>query len=95
MLETLVQKKKTISFDGCMAQLFFFTLSAATELVLLTIMSNDQYLAICHPLRPSLIQHFFCEVPTMLSVSCSSAYLNVHGRHLPGHHELPADHRVL
>uniref|UniRef100_A0A8C3S3N3 Olfactory receptor n=1 Tax=Chelydra serpentina TaxID=8475 RepID=A0A8C3S3N3_CHESE len=115
MMENLMQEKKNISFDGCMTQLFFFTLSAGTELVLLTVMSYDRYVAICHPLRyvnlmsrricislaigvwavgvfnslvntllvlrldfcgPNLIQHFFCEFPTTLALSCSSTYLN-------------------
>uniref|UniRef100_A0A674IQJ7 Olfactory receptor n=1 Tax=Terrapene triunguis TaxID=2587831 RepID=A0A674IQJ7_9SAUR len=115
MLENLLQEKKTISFDGCMAQLFAFTLSSGTELVLLTAMSYDRYVAICHPLRyvnlmskeicinlaagvwavgtinslvhtllmlrldfcgPNLIQHFFCEIPPVLALSCSSTYLN-------------------
>ncbi|XP_067390487.1 olfactory receptor 13G1-like [Emydura macquarii macquarii] len=115
MLENLMQEKKNISFDGCMAQLFFFTLSAGTELVLLTVMSYDRYVAICHPLHyvslmskkicvslvagvwavgvfnslvntllvlrldfcgPNLIQHFFCEFPTTLALSCSSTYIN-------------------
>uniref|UniRef100_A0A8C4YSI2 Olfactory receptor n=1 Tax=Gopherus evgoodei TaxID=1825980 RepID=A0A8C4YSI2_9SAUR len=115
MLKNLFQEKKTISFDGCIAQLFAFTLSSGTELVLLTAMSYDRYVAICHPLRyvnlmskdicislaagvwavgtinslvhtllmlrldfcgPNLIQHFFCEIPPVLALSCSSTYLN-------------------
>ncbi|XP_014426543.3 olfactory receptor 13G1-like [Pelodiscus sinensis] len=115
MLKNLMQETQTISFGGCIAQLFFFTFSAGTELVLLTVMSYDRYVAICHPLRyallmskrisinlaagvwmlgvfnslvntllvlrldfcgPNLIQHFFCEFPTTLALSCSSTYLN-------------------
>ncbi|XP_067400089.1 olfactory receptor 13G1-like [Emydura macquarii macquarii] len=51
MLENLMQEKKNISFEGCIAQLFAFTFSGGTELLLLTIMSYDWYVAICHPLR--------------------------------------------
>ncbi|XP_050791417.1 olfactory receptor 13A1-like [Gopherus flavomarginatus] len=115
MLKNLFQEKKTISFDGCIAQLFAFTLSSGTELVLLTAMSYDRYVAICHPLSyvslmgkdicislaagvwavgtinslvhtllmlrldfcgPNLIRHFFCEIPPVLALSCSSTYLN-------------------
>uniref|UniRef100_A0A8C5EZ54 G-protein coupled receptors family 1 profile domain-containing protein n=1 Tax=Gopherus evgoodei TaxID=1825980 RepID=A0A8C5EZ54_9SAUR len=97
MLKNLLQEKKTISFDGCMAQLFAFTLSSGTELVPLTAMSYDRYVAICHPLRYVNLMskdicislaagvwavgtinslHFFCEIPPVLALSCSSTYLN-------------------
>ncbi|XP_067396959.1 olfactory receptor 13A1-like [Emydura macquarii macquarii] len=51
MLQNIMQEKKTISFDGCVAQIFVLTLSLATEVLLLTVMSYDRYVAICHPLR--------------------------------------------
>ncbi|XP_067399193.1 olfactory receptor 13A1-like [Emydura macquarii macquarii] len=51
MLENIMQEKKTISFDGCMAQIFVLTSSLGTEVLLLTVMSYDRYVAICHPLR--------------------------------------------
>ncbi|XP_075398981.1 olfactory receptor 14A16-like [Tenrec ecaudatus] len=41
----------TISFLGCVSQVFFFFLLATTEVSLLTVMSYDRYIAICHPLR--------------------------------------------
>ncbi|XP_032097957.1 olfactory receptor 14A16-like [Sapajus apella] len=41
----------TISFLGCVGQVFFFFLLATTEVALLTVMSYDRYIAICHPLR--------------------------------------------
>ncbi|NXI97243.1 O13G1 protein, partial [Psophia crepitans] len=40
-----------ISFESCVAQLYTFTFSASTELILLTVMSYDQYLAINQPLH--------------------------------------------
>ncbi|XP_067400031.1 olfactory receptor 13G1-like [Emydura macquarii macquarii] len=115
MIKNLMQERKSISFDVCMVQLFAFTLSGGTELVLLTVMSYDRYIAICHPLccvnlmtkricisliigvwafiainslvhtllivrldfcGPNFIQHFFCEIPPMLALSCSSIYFN-------------------
>ncbi|KAM7150030.1 olfactory receptor 13G1-like [Macrochelys suwanniensis] len=51
MLENLMQEKKTISFGGCITQLFVLTSSVGTELLLLTVMSYDRYVAICHPLH--------------------------------------------
>nr|XP_003420774.1 olfactory receptor 14A16-like [Loxodonta africana] len=50
-----------ISFLGCVSQVFFFILSATTEVSLLTVMSYDRYVAICHPLRYEvLMSHGAC-----------------------------------
>uniref|UniRef100_G1TWS8 Olfactory receptor n=1 Tax=Oryctolagus cuniculus TaxID=9986 RepID=G1TWS8_RABIT len=48
-------RQNTISFLGCVAQVFLFFLSATTEVALLTAMSYDRYVAICHPLRYEII----------------------------------------
>ncbi|XP_069819531.1 olfactory receptor 11L1-like [Dendropsophus ebraccatus] len=49
------RERKSISFSGCMAQLFFFTFLGATETILLAVMSFDRFLAVCYPLRYSVI----------------------------------------
>jgi olfactory receptor len=49
----LVFEENTISFKGCMAQLFFLVWSASSELLLLTVMAYDRYVAICYPLHYS------------------------------------------
>lgn len=41
----------TISFWGCLSQLFFFTWSLSSELLLFSAMAYDRYLAICRPLH--------------------------------------------
>ncbi|CAK7306365.1 olfactory receptor 4E2 [Canis lupus baileyi] len=51
MLEGLLRERKTISFDDCIAQLFFLHLFACAEILLLTVMAYDRYVAICAPLR--------------------------------------------
>ncbi|KAG8431605.1 hypothetical protein GDO86_017973 [Hymenochirus boettgeri] len=48
MLVDLVSKTKTISFHGCALQFFFFAALAVTESLLLSGMSYDRYVAICH-----------------------------------------------
>lgn len=45
----------TISFHGCVLQVFFFFLLASTEVALLTVMSYDRYVAIRHPLRYDIV----------------------------------------
>ncbi|NXX75791.1 O13G1 protein, partial [Urocolius indicus] len=70
MLENLLLGKNTISFEGCIAQLYIFTFSGSTELTLLTVMSYDRYLAICWPL------HY---VTTMSKGTCISLTAGVWG----------------
>ncbi|XP_053120400.1 olfactory receptor 5F1-like [Hemicordylus capensis] len=55
MLWDLLSKKKTISFAGCMLQMYFFLTTAATEGVLLSVMAYDRYAAICRPLHYTLL----------------------------------------
>ncbi|XP_075067194.1 olfactory receptor 5V1-like [Mixophyes fleayi] len=115
MLVNLVSQQKVISFNGCIVQMFFFTVGMDTEFLLLTFMSLDRYLAICNPLRyksimskksciimsvivwafgfssstfhslstlwlsfcgAKEINHFFCEVPQVLALSCTDISLN-------------------
>ncbi|XP_077118456.1 olfactory receptor 5B12-like [Ranitomeya variabilis] len=51
MLVDLKSLEKTISFEGCALQFFFYAALAATESFLLSTMSYDRYVAICHPLH--------------------------------------------
>ncbi|XP_059039512.1 olfactory receptor 6C1 [Mustela lutreola] len=50
-LGILITGDKTISFNDCIAQLFFFILLGVTEFYLLAAMSYDRYIAICKPLH--------------------------------------------
>ncbi|KAI5188065.1 Olfactory Receptor 11L1 [Manis pentadactyla] len=45
----------TFSVSGCIAQYYFFFSMGATECILLAVMAYDRYLAICNPLRYSLL----------------------------------------
>uniref|UniRef100_G3QNM6 Olfactory receptor family 13 subfamily G member 1 n=1 Tax=Gorilla gorilla gorilla TaxID=9595 RepID=G3QNM6_GORGO len=115
MLGTMLTSENTISYAGCMSQLFFFTWSLGAEMVLFTTMAYDRYVAICFPLHystimnhhmcvallsmvmaiavtnswvhtalimrltfcgPNTIDHFFCEKPPLLALSCSPVRIN-------------------
>ncbi|NWV72918.1 OR6B1 protein, partial [Dasyornis broadbenti] len=51
LLVNLLVKNKSISFAGCMAQLYFFIALVCTECALLAVMAYDRYVAICSPLH--------------------------------------------
>nr|XP_056719400.1 olfactory receptor 6B1-like [Euleptes europaea] len=55
LLVNLLSDNKSISFEGCMAQLYFFIALVCTECVLLAVMAYDRYVAICDPLRYPVI----------------------------------------
>ncbi|XP_040215991.1 olfactory receptor 2A12-like [Rana temporaria] len=55
MLFDLVTKSRSISIPACIAQVFFYLSFACSELLLLSTMSYDRYIAICHPLHYKLI----------------------------------------
>ncbi|KAG3263804.1 olfactory receptor 13G1-like [Ictidomys tridecemlineatus] len=106
---------RTISYGGCMAQLFFFTWSMGAELLLFSAMAYDRFVAICQPLhygarmgsracallavavwaisltntsvntslmlrlplcKSGVVEHFFCEIPPLLRLSCAPTRLN-------------------
>ncbi|XP_072506504.1 olfactory receptor 6C76-like [Notamacropus eugenii] len=50
-LITILTGDRTISYNFCAAQLFFFILLGTTEFFLLAAMSYDRYVAICKPLH--------------------------------------------
>ncbi|KAL6084708.1 hypothetical protein STEG23_026692 [Scotinomys teguina] len=109
LLFNLWGPEKTISYAGCMLQLYFVLALGTTECVLLVVMSYDRYAAVCKPLHYSIlmnprfcymlaaaswvcgfmdsalhslftfwvplcghhqVDHFFCEVPALLQLSC-------------------------
>ncbi|XP_005400373.1 PREDICTED: olfactory receptor 6K3-like [Chinchilla lanigera] len=51
MLSNLVSERKSISFIGCLLQMYFFHSLGNTEGTLLTVMAVDRYVAICNPLH--------------------------------------------
>ncbi|XP_060466377.1 olfactory receptor 13F1 [Panthera onca] len=57
MLTNFVTGENTISFVGCVAQMYFSLAMGATECVLLSLMAYDRYVAICNPLRYPIIMN--------------------------------------
>ncbi|KAF1425632.1 Olfactory receptor 5V1, partial [Spheniscus magellanicus] len=53
ILANALRPQATISYRGCLAQMFFLMGCAGTECALLAVMAYDRYAAICQPLRYS------------------------------------------
>ncbi|XP_015279629.1 PREDICTED: olfactory receptor 5AS1-like [Gekko japonicus] len=115
MLANFLAERKTISFTGCIAQMYLFACFADAECLLLAAMAYDRYMAICNPLlypvlmsrklciclvagsyltssmsslvhtcftfhlsfcSSNVINHFFCDIPPLLALSCSNTHIN-------------------
>ncbi|NWX40421.1 O1020 protein, partial [Steatornis caripensis] len=115
LLLGLLAERNIISFNGCMAQVFFFAAFGTTEAIFLAVMAYDRYVAIREPLHylaamshgvcvqlvvgsytigslnaivhtsallrlsfcgPNIVNHFYCEIPPLLLLSCSDTWLN-------------------
>ncbi|KAM8807329.1 LOW QUALITY PROTEIN: olfactory receptor 5AS1-like [Eudromia elegans] len=115
MLVNYSAESKTISFAGCLIQLHFYIAFATMECYLLAVMAYERYVAICNPLRytvimskkvcifmlsgyvagilnsliltgsalrlsfcsPNIIDHFFCDGPLLIKLSCSDTHLSL------------------
>ncbi|XP_053311800.1 olfactory receptor 1020-like [Spea bombifrons] len=114
-LVNFLSTSKTIGYNECALQMFFFAASVTTECFLLGIMAYDRYVAICNPLlytiimrkrvcvqllagaytlgylnatlhtictfrlpfcKTNKIDHFYCDVPPLLKLSCIKTTMN-------------------
>nr|XP_033780496.1 olfactory receptor 1361-like [Geotrypetes seraphini] len=55
LLVIFIMGSKIISFQSCMTQLYLLLAFASVEFYLLTVMAYDRYVAVCNPLRYSVI----------------------------------------
>ncbi|XP_044840479.1 olfactory receptor 4Q2-like [Mauremys mutica] len=61
MLLDFLSERRSISYQACMAQLFFLHFVGAAEMFLLTVMAYDRYVAICKPLHyPNIMNRTLC-----------------------------------
>ncbi|NXT72567.1 OR4S2 protein, partial [Chaetops frenatus] len=75
MISGFLVENNTISFAGCMGQLFGLHFFGCTEIFLLTAMAYDRYAAVCRPLHyPALMSRRLCG--RMLGGSWAGGFLH-------------------
>ncbi|XP_029435738.1 olfactory receptor 8D4-like [Rhinatrema bivittatum] len=55
LLAVLLTQNNAISFSDCILQMYFYMICTGTEFILLAVMAYDRYVAICNPLRYTII----------------------------------------
>ncbi|XP_054992745.1 olfactory receptor 2AE1-like [Sorex araneus] len=87
MAANYLSGRKSISFVGCATQHFLYVAVAGAECVLLTLMSYDRYVAICHPLHYAVIMSrkvaLMMAVTSWLAASMNSFIHTVILMHFP------------
>ncbi|XP_049731323.1 putative gustatory receptor clone PTE03 [Elephas maximus indicus] len=72
MLVNIQTQSKSISYTGCLTQACFVLMFAGVENFLLAAMAYDRYVAICHPLRYTVIMNsYLCGLLILLSLFIS------------------------
>ncbi|EHH24363.1 hypothetical protein EGK_08010, partial [Macaca mulatta] len=86
-LVNIQTQSTSISYAGCLAQLYFFLTFGDMDIFLLAVMAYDRYVAICHPLHYMMIMSlhrcavliipdFFCDLGPLMKVSCFDTQVN-------------------
>ncbi|CAM9434601.1 unnamed protein product [Rangifer tarandus platyrhynchus] len=81
LITDLLAAKKTISYNGCMTQLFTMHFFGGIEVFLLAGMAYDRHVAICKPLRYTLIMTRQRCV-AVIAASCAGGFLHSFGQFL-------------
>lgn len=79
MLVNIQIESHSITYTGCLSQLCFFLVFSGLENCLLAVMAYDRYVAICHPLRYTIIMNPRLSVLLVLfSLLISSVHALLH-----------------
>ncbi|XP_005083489.2 olfactory receptor 1073 [Mesocricetus auratus] len=80
MLVNVYTQHRTITYEGCILQIYFFILFLGLDNFLLTVMAYDRFVAICHPLHyTSIMTHKLCVSLVLVSWITSSLNSSLQG----------------
>ncbi|XP_046542103.1 olfactory receptor 7D4-like [Equus quagga] len=75
MLLNIQTWSKSITYAGCITQMYFFTVFGCMDTFLLTVMAYDRFVAICHPLHyPVIMNPCLCGLLVLVSWFISLSY---------------------
>ncbi|XP_006996893.1 olfactory receptor 1L8 [Peromyscus maniculatus bairdii] len=75
MLVNFLSEKKTISYAGCLTQMYFLYALGNSDSCLLAVMAFDRYVAICNPFHyVTIMSHHRCVL--LVTFSCSFPHLH-------------------
>ncbi|XP_068836307.1 olfactory receptor 7C1-like [Capricornis sumatraensis] len=75
MLVNIQTQSKSISYAGCITQMYFFMVFGGMDTLLLTVMAYDRFVAICHPLHYTVIMNpCLCGLLVLVSWFISLSY---------------------
>ncbi|XP_041616297.1 olfactory receptor 7A5-like [Vulpes lagopus] len=75
MLQNIQTQSKVITYARCLTQMYFFILFTGLDIFLLTVMAYDRFVAICHPLRYTVIMNpWLCALLVLVSWVVSALY---------------------
>ncbi|KFO19593.1 olfactory receptor 7G2 [Fukomys damarensis] len=79
MLVNILRQSRAITYSGCLTQLCFVLVFAGLENFLLAAMAYDRFIAICHPLRYTVIMNSrLCVLLTLFSLLISTVDALLH-----------------
>ncbi|XP_077624162.1 olfactory receptor 7D4-like [Crocuta crocuta] len=75
MLVNIQTQSKSITYAGCVTQMYFFMVFGGVDTFLLTVMAYDRFVAICHPLNYIVIMNpWLCGCLVLVSWFISLSY---------------------
>uniref|UniRef100_A0A8C0P670 Olfactory receptor n=1 Tax=Canis lupus familiaris TaxID=9615 RepID=A0A8C0P670_CANLF len=75
MLVNIQTQSKSITYAGCITQMYFFMVFGGMDTFLLTVMAYDRFVAICHPLHYTVIMNpQLCGLLVLVSWFISFSY---------------------
>ena len=75
MIVNIQTQSKSISYAGCITQMYFFMVFGVMDTFLLTVMAYDRFVAICHPLHYTVIMNpCLCGLLVLVSWFTSLSY---------------------